>query len=283
MRVDNLDPPSSGNVYAAWLRNTAADETLFIGELSIDAFGSGNLPPYVDEQGRVLPANYNAVIITEEAEIGGAPEGEVVYESRLPEAITATFTNLFVTSEEGVNEERSLYASVIGEAENAQTHAGLAQSSGTAGSMHSHAEHTLNIINGTNIDHNDNGRPENPGFGLGVLPLLDTIEAQLDELATQPEADTALQSNVEFARVCIVNSRLRANQIVELEEALLASDDVEAVAEEALEATELADALIAGQDINDNGQVDPFENECGLEQLQSFSLLVSTMHLVQAE
>lgn len=283
MRVDDLSPPGGGNVYAAWLQNTETDETLFIGELNVDPFGSGNLPPYTDAEERVLPALYNAVIITEEAEIGDTPTGDVVYQGALPQGITDTFTSLFVTSPQGVNEERSLYDSVIGEAENAQTHAGLAQGSTTAGSMHSHAEHTVNIINGTDIDYNGNGRPENPGFGLGVLPLLDVIEAELDELATQPDADTALQSNVEFARVCIVNSRNRANRIVEIEEQLLASDDVEAVADVALESTEIATALIEGTDVNDNGQVDPFENECGLEQLQSFSLLISTMNLVQAE
>ena len=181
----------------------------------------------------------------------------------------------------GINEQ-SIVESAIAEAEAAERHAGLAQSAGTIGSMKSHAEHTVNIIEGTQVDYNENGRPENPGFGVGVLPLLGEIENDINELATAPDASTTLQSNIEFMRVCVVNAREDAERIVTLEQDMLAADSIDAIEEEASESTKLAREVIEGADINGNGQIDPFEGECALSQIEQFSLLMGTANIVEA-
>ncbi|MEM6527288.1 MAG: hypothetical protein AAF653_03285, partial [Chloroflexota bacterium] len=80
----------------------------------------------------------------------------------------------------------------------------------------------------------------------------------------------------------LVNSRNRSTVIENLELEVLEADSVEAADEQRSEATDIANQLLAGDDVNDNGQVDPFENECGLEQISEFSLLVATMTLREA-
>lgn len=282
LEVENLRPPGAGNVYAVWLQNTTEEDFLPVGELSLDTFGSGSLAPYVDGEGQVLLANYNAVAISQEQEVGEAPAGEIVYGGELASPITGTFEALFVTSADGINGQ-GLAASARAEAAEAETHSGLAQSAGTLGSMKSHAEHTVNIIEGTQVDYNNNGRPENPGAGVGVIPLLESIEQQILDLATDPTASTTLQSNIEFLRVCVVNAQTNSERIVELEQEMLAANSIEEVAEQAETSTVLAEAVLEGRDANGNGQIDPFENECALEQMEEFSLLLGTINIVEAE
>ncbi|MEL6271028.1 MAG: serine/threonine-protein kinase, partial [Chloroflexota bacterium] len=273
LRVDDLPPPGDGEQYVVWLRNTETEEVLSLGAIQLDAFGSGDIPRYVDEEGRVLPAFYNAVWVTTEEAIGDNPEGEQIYADRLPAISTEIFTELFITSELGVRDNESLFDSVNAEAVNARSHAGLAQAATSVGGMTSHAEHTINILNGTQEDFNNNGRPENPGFGVGVVPLLDEIEASFDDLAAAEGASTTLQSDIEFVRVCLVNSRERSSTIESLSRELLATESIDAVQEQLAAATTAARQLVVGNDANDNGQVDPFENECGIQQIGEFALL----------
>jgi hypothetical protein len=47
------------------------------------------------------------------------------------------------------------------------------------------------------------------------------------------------------------------------------------------QSTTLAAALVEGVDANGSGQVDPYEDECGLEQIESFGLLAGSMTLQQ--
>ncbi|MEO1443178.1 MAG: hypothetical protein AAFV33_22440, partial [Chloroflexota bacterium] len=63
---------------------------------------------------------------------------------------------------------------------------------------------------------------------------------------------------------------------------LLATESIDAVQEQLAAATTAARQLVVGNDANDNGQVDPFENECGIQQIGEFALLATTMNLREA-
>jgi hypothetical protein len=45
----------------------------------------------------------------------------------------------------------------------------------------------------------------------------------------------------------------------------------------------LSKVMVAGEDLNESGQIDPFEGECGLDQVQSYSVLVSRMDLIEGD
>jgi hypothetical protein len=39
--------------------------------------------------------------------------------------------------------------------------------------------------------------------------------------------------------------------------------------------------ILDGTDLNGNGQVEPFEGECGLQQISTYSVLLGSINIVQ--
>jgi hypothetical protein len=159
-------------------------------------------------------------------------------------------------------------------------HAGRAANASNVGGMHTHTEHTINILEGTETDHDGSGSGSNPGRGYGVAYFLDRIAADLDAAASAPNATRALQSQIELIRVCIDNARAWKDQIVELELEAVVSEDVAAMQPRLAQAVELADALVNGVDLNGNGQVEPFEGECGLQQISTYGISVGNIDIL---
>jgi hypothetical protein len=250
-----------------------------LGTLVIDAFGSGALA-YTDPDGRMLPAFYDTVLISleESGFDGDAPSGEIAYSGSVPADIPAMLQAIFVASEDGL-EGNSLLHGAKTEAGIAAQHAGLAAGSSNIGGVITHGEHTLNILRGESEDYNGNDRGENPGRGVGVYAFLTLIETQLDTAINMPGTSLTLQSNAELLRVCLDNTRMRADQVAALELEQIAADDIETIRTQLAESEGLAQELRAGHDLNENGQIDPFEGECGLDQMESYGILIGNMEI----
>ncbi|HYO88517.1 MAG TPA: protein kinase [Candidatus Limnocylindrales bacterium] len=287
LQINDVAPPASGSRYIAWLVNTGSGETRKLGEASVDAFGSGVLT-YTDPDGVFLPALYNAVALTAETSDVDAPGDSVVYSGSAPLALTQALADLFVTvslpATEGHNAyEGSLLSGLQREAGIARTHAGLAAGASNLGGLQTHAEHTINILDGTSVDFNGNGRGENPGSGFGLAYFLDEIEARLDAAAQSDNVGPVMQGQMELIRVCIGNVRQWKDEIVGLEQQLLTAPDLESVAGQRAQSTEFADALIEGTDLNSSGIVEAFEGECGLDQISTYGITVANMILREGE
>ncbi|MCA0453908.1 MAG: protein kinase [Chloroflexi bacterium] len=301
LRLENLRPPDMDRVYIAWLESTRDDSLLNLGEVRIDALGNGALV-YTDPAGRNLSTLYNAVIITAEQNPGAtSPSQQLSYSGSVPATVAQALDQILVISPFGIVVSRntnsysygsesdvsgtrsSLLDSALFEAGMASQHAGLAAGANSVGGMHTHAEHTINILLGTQVDYDGNGRGENPGMGSGVLYFLDTIEEQLNQIFNQDGTaqNRTLENNSELIHVCLVNVRGWVDQVVTLEQELLASDSIESVGDQATEAQQIASTLITGADLNNNGQVEPFEGECGLQQISTYSLLLNSINIYE--
>jgi tRNA A-37 threonylcarbamoyl transferase component Bud32 len=301
LRVENLTPPEADTTYNAWLQNTGDDTLLNLGEIRLDALGNGALV-YTDAEGRPLPTLFNSLVITEETEIGDAPTGVPAYSGSVPAAAPRALNEILVTSAAGVTirnapggnsiygdlivasgNKGGLLVSALTEAEVGEQHTGLAANATSVGGLHTHAEHTVNIFLGTQDDYDGNGRGDNPGRGFGVPRFLDLIEEQLDLVLSDEGAGASrsVQINAEYIRVCTLNVRIWIEQIVELDHILFEADSVEAVAEQALQAQATAGYVIRGLDQNENGQVEPFEGECGLQQIATYSILLGSIDAVE--
>lgn len=268
------DMPANDNRYAAWLLNTETDDQLSLGAMNVDARGDGLLV-FTDPEGRMLPAYYNAIIITEEAQIGFVPSGETRYSGSVPPIVRASIEAIFVASEAGL-EGGSLLAGAQAEARSAATHAGYALTARTVASMHRHAEHTINILNGTQIDYDGDGSPENPGRDVGLFFFLDAIDqAILDALAMHNTRE--LQRNSDALFVCSQNVRNWAQQAIEHEQTLLAADDLASVQAQASESRDFLNRARNGYDANENGSIEDFEGECGLAQLARHGILFGSI------
>ncbi len=273
-----LAQPPQGQMYTAWLVNDQTGDSLALGQLLVDPFGDGVLVK-TDDQGRLLPTFFNTVIITTETSIGSAPSDAVRYRGTNPPELLSSLASILVADPEGLN-GGSLLDGALTEAGFASQHAGLAARASNVGGMQTHAEHTINILNGTETDYNGNGRGENPGRKVGLYFFVERIETQLTAIANAPTASRELQVNIETVRVCTQNVRDWADQVQSLEQELLAADSIEAVADQAALSTQLMDAIINGLDANDNGTIEPFEGECGLAQISLYGLQIANMPLL---
>jgi predicted Ser/Thr protein kinase len=281
VRLRDVMPLAGDTFYVAWLLNTASGDTLTLGRVPVDSFGEGTLP-YTDSDGRLLPAHFNALLITEEIEIADVPVGEVVYSALLPVEVSQGLKEIFVESENGLNGD-SLLAGAQTEAQTAVQHAGLAANASNIGGVRGHAEHTINILRGGNEDYDNSGSGSNPGRGIGVYFFIDAIDTILLDVTNQPEASLDLQLNAEFIRVCTQNVRLWADEIVALELIMIQGEALEAIAEETARSTELAAFVLDGFDLNQNSIVEPFEAECGLNQIPEYGLQFGRMEITQGD
>ncbi len=280
--VSGLARPGADQLYAVHLHSAADDEPLLLGALRLDAFGNGLLQ-FTDPDGRTLPTLYNMLTITQTTALDAA-DGTIVYSGSVPLEVTGALREILIESLAGSGATadrpgRSLLATAIQEAEIGERHAGLAADSRTVVSMVSHVEHTINIFNGTEIDYNGNGRAENPGRSIGVVPMLDAIEAALDQAFAA--ASSPVQTELELIRVCVLNTRERTEQLLEREALMLEAESIEAVAQERVEATLLALAIMDGDDLNGNGNIEAFEGECGLRQIPEYAIAAGWMMIVE--
>lgn len=280
--VEGLASLNEGEVYAVWMVNTETGETLSIGEIAPSAFGEGVLT-YTDDEERMLPAYYNSVYLTREEFVGDEPTGDILYSGGIPIEASNSLYAIFVASEDGFD-GGSLVDAARTEAGFAEQHAGLAARATSIGGLRSHAEHTINILNGTEEDYNGDERGSNPGRGVGVYFFLDRIEEHLNEAATAPNSSVELQTNVELIRVCSQNVRIWADRVIELElELLEEEEDIANVEQQATESTELTNAMTEGIDANGDGTVGPFEGECGLNQMPGFGIEIGAVTLVEGD
>ncbi len=303
IEMENLQPSGAENVYAVWMENTSSGELLRLPDMTVDAFGDGAIIFTSDES---LITHYNRLFITREQGDTDTPSENVLYAGEtLPEVMNA-LREILVSSPDGLavaessggsagggepgseNYEEpeaagsSLLDGALTEAEVAMRHAGLAAGSTTIGAAQTHAEHTINILQGTTEDFNGNGRGENPGRGVGTIFFIDAIDERLTSAAAI--ASPEVQSQIELIRVCVANARGWINDVIAAESTFFTAADIAEVSQEMGESTMLAAAIIEGIDLNGNGTVEPFEGECGLAQIRDFGVSVANISLfAQAE
>lgn len=88
MQLTDVRPPPQGQVYSAWLQNTSNQQVLRLGEITLDAVGSGTLSYHADAE-TVLPAQYNQVLIgLDEPDVSDTamPDSMRIWRSPMPGA-----------------------------------------------------------------------------------------------------------------------------------------------------------------------------------------------------
>jgi len=295
LSVNDLPPAPSGQQYVAWLVNTTDDETLRIGTLTVDPRGSGVLT-YTDDKS--LATAYNRTFITSESTDTDTPTGEPVFFGEIPAAVVQALYQILIESPDGIiagatptpdltsdyppppPAGSSLLDGALTEAEIANQHAGLASRATNVGGLHTHAEHTINILRGTEADLNNNGRGENPGRGYGVGVFLDRIDATLLDAAA--DATLPVQNQIELIRVCITNARSWMDEVIGYETQFVVAETLESAQDLLPASTSAAAAILEGIDVNENGSVEPYEGECGLQQISEFGVSVANLDIYPA-
>lgn len=279
LRVNDFTPAPSSRIYIASLLNTITGDRVTLGQLAVDAVGSGALS-YIDPDARNLSTLYNAIEVSLEQSASEPTFEDVRYSSMLPDAMMNVMTEIFVASPNGFR-GLSLYESASLDARFATQHAGLAANARNLGARRTHNEHTLNILLGGLTDYDGNGRGLNPGTRLGLLPILERIDDAIGTVADSPDAPFSVQVEAELVRVCLENVRVWSGMVIDYEQSMLLSDSFEATESDAQASITYADMLITGTDENLNEIIEPFEGECGLEQVKTFGLVVASFDLFE--
>jgi hypothetical protein len=278
LQVSGLAQPGSGANYAIWLKDTATEEYLGVGMLSVDGLGNG-VHRFIDTEGRMLPAHFNALLISKEAEQGEMPAGDIVYSGMNPENVSAALNEIFVTAPNAVA-EGGLYDGALAEAELAVIHTSYDHGNHNRFGLVNRTEHTINILMNSDVDYDSNNLAENPGFRVGVPNPLDLIEARLDFDFSAEGIRPDLQSDVVRVDSCIRNARQWLNELFELETGWteITEEVEESFAQsEIRKSEELINRMIEGEDANRDNQIAGVRGECSLRQIPTYGLLIGNL------
>src|SRR5690606_38521244 len=216
---------------------------------------------------------------TRESNIGDAPGNTVIYQARMPDNVTAALNEIFVFSQRVADSrlpQQSLFGGAHTLAETALVHTGLEHSPHTVFWLHNRSEHTINVLRSTLEDYDGNDVPENPGFDVGLGELLDSIAETLTGV-TNSAVDTRLQQSTQRLSFCINNVRGWKDDLIELqlswlERTDLSDEDTTRIQAEITKATDLIHHMLEGVDFNQDGEIENFPGECGLEQIPQLAV-----------
>ena len=270
-----MPAPPTGNQYEIWLVNGA--DRLSLGILSVDGEGRGSLL-YDNPQGKNLLADYGAVEVTintsESTDANGSER--IAYFYALPETGLVYLRGLMVSSPTTPDQVGLIH----GLAESADLLEQEAREmlrnfeGGKEADTRKNAEAMLNLLVGDKSqDHKDwNGDNQvtNPGDGYGFLlngdrlGYIQAVYSHADYAVNAAGSTRNIIVNGENAKLCAQNL---ARWTPELREQLLIILNAESLSE--LSATiqrsaSLADQILNGIDLNENGTVESVSGECGI-------------------
>ena len=221
-----LNSLDEGLIYAAWLTEPNA-APLYLGTLGSD------LDPliFTDPQDRDLLLSYSAfsITITQIPDSEPVFSGTNIYQAQLDEQLIADYRHLKNTSPASL--DAAMRSNMVVQAQSFKDHTGfsvdaiLDQASLNGGK--NHAEHLINIASGRAsddfFDWDEDGRPENPGDDVGLLPYVRLFENALSrseidrsqalaDLITQVEHHVSLMMKI-TASDTIAEASMHAQQL----------------------------------------------------------------------
>jgi plastocyanin len=272
--VSGLPAPEDGTVYAAWL--AGADTSLFLGPL----------PAVQDEPATLTyrsPVHENLLALYDRAFITRVPSADAgievvnaVQAGALPGEALVHIRHLLV----GITSTPNGAGFAIGlrqESDEVARHAGFLKAAFDAGNLQLvrlHAEHLVNMIEGTQGEHfgdgDGDGKVKNPGDGFGILPgeaqpgyaTGMTDHARL--AAATADATDAVRLHAEHVQIAGENVRGWAGEIRDRALRVLAAPGIAEAQEDVLEISTVAQRLVQGVDLNLNEQIEPVPGEGGV-------------------
>jgi hypothetical protein len=155
-------------------------------------------------------------------------------------------------------EGRGLLPTAIAEAEVARRHAALAAGDPTnLEAIKTHVGHVLHAVDPTVVT-------TGPGLGFGVKQAAEAAIQHLRMAEDTDGASTAVRARARSVRWATMNTLDRANEIIELGGRIRAATTASEAADMLSDLTELTDALIDGEDANNDGGIGFRRGEGGL-------------------
>ena len=270
-----MPAPPAGSHYEIWLVN--GEGRLSLGNLSVDREGRGSLT-FDNPQQKNLLAEYGAVEVTVQSDNSSDANGSerVAYFYALPESGLAYLRGLMV-SFPTTPEEVGLIHGLVENADQLEQNAREMLSnheSGNEAEARRHVEALLNLMVGhQSQDYKDwdgDDQINDPGDGYGLLlngdhlGYIQAVYSHADYAVNASGASRNIIVNGENAKLCTQNL---ARWAPELRDQLLTILNAETLSEAdaAIQRSALlADQMLNGVDLNENGTIEPAAGECGV-------------------
>ncbi len=233
-QINGVDPAPAGFAYQAWLVGPDADPL----SLGLVSPVEGQLAiSYQDPQGTSLLSSYSGLWISLEPNPDPDPEtaGEKVYAATVPDQVTADAQLLAEVDGPG-DLTAELLDGMAHQAVHFTSHRDLAVSSIAAGNLagaKQHSEHVINILEGKSGpdygDWNGDGRVENPGDDVGLIPYLQLLSGLVVDIQDNPAADDASRQAADQLNQQIQTVLDQASQARDLATRVASADTLEEV------------------------------------------------------
>jgi serine/threonine protein kinase len=287
-----MPAPPVDHQYKVWL--LGGEERLLLGILRVDGSGKGQLT-FSDPQNKNLLATYSAAEITIEQIPGPDPDGGIntAYAYALPEAGLAYMRRLLV-SDPGTAEQIGL---IQGLASNAELINEAARKmlddhqNGNQAGVKQNAESIMNLLVGNenrqvHKDWDGNGRVTDPGDGYGFLlngdnlGYIQAVYSHADYAINSSGATRNMIVNGENVKVCTQNLARWVPELREHMFTILSASTLTETDSIVRRSADLADQMLNGIDLDENGEIDPVADECGILSAYDYAYHMADMPLL---
>ena len=270
-----MPAPPAGSQYEVWLVN--GSERLPLGILHLDENGKGELT-FDDPQNRNLLAYYHQVEITIEPNTGSDPNNsrEIAYSYALPESGIAYLQALMV-SFPGTPEQAGLIQGLTRDAkliDKAGREMLSNYENGNEAGTRKNAESIMNLLVGNqSLDHKDwngDGQITDPGDGYGFLlngnnlGYTQAVYSYADYAVNSPGASQNMIVNGKNVKDCSENLARWMPELRQHISTILNAAALSEMAQGIQRSAELANQILNGVDKNENGEIEPISDECGV-------------------
>jgi tRNA A-37 threonylcarbamoyl transferase component Bud32 len=287
----SLTLPPEEKQYEVWLLGIENRES--IGVLELDENGDGTLI-YVDPNGDNLIAEFERFEITvEDMDSNPLPSSEVVYSGAIPPEPLVHVRHLlsaFPRTPDSTGLMIGLMRDVVLLQEHADDLADAFEAE-DIDEVRRHAEALVNLIEGESGENmgdvDGDGDTFNPGDGYGLLPNGTSsgyIQTAIEHANFAAGTDQATAFIIAEAQEVTVVGQNLGGWGAQLHEAALAvahSDDLADAGDHIQAVLDLVDLFVHGQDVNDNGIVEPIQNEGGAEVMYDYALNLGIMFVLE--
>lgn len=288
--IDALPETATGKAQFAWLVNAATGASVNLGRVTTSGTGGYSLTFSAPDNANLL-ALYDTFRVTHEEleSTPTTPSSDVALQGAIPPKALVHVRHLLVAFDKTPN-NTALVVGLLDQATAIRRHAEFlrdAQAQGNKAALMLHAEHLVNMIEGTKGanfgDLDKNGEVTNPGDGYGMLPGGDQLGYLLGtkdhaELAAAA-ADATEEIKVHAGHVVITADNVTGWMTTIRDRALEVSKttDMNASAPLVADVLKLANQSINGVDLQGDGQILPVPGSGGALTSYQHSQLVATI------
>ena len=286
-----MPAPPPGSQYEIWL--IGADDRLSLGNFVPDNTGKGEMS-FVEPDGLNLLAFYDKVEITIEPKPDSKPEpsGLIAYSFTFP-AEGLTHLRYLLSSFPTTPGENALIQGLYVDIQNIDKLARDMQTAfekGDKAGMLQKGEEALILLSGAQSeDHKDwngDGKTTDTGDPYGLLlngssfGYIQSVYAEADYTVNTPEATQFMIENGEVVKICDQNLSIWMPQLRGLLLTILTSTSDSEISGAIKDLVTLADHVLNGIDLDNNGKVDTASGECGAKSAYEYAYYMADMPIL---